>query len=421
MSFDPSHAKELDRADALGDFRSQFHLPRDEQGRQQVYLCGHSLGLQPRSTARVIQEELETWARLGVEGHFHSARPWLSYHEQVTPGLARLTGAHSDEVVAMNSLTVNLHLMLASFYRPTTARYRILCEQRAFSSDRYALASHPKLHGITATDALVEIPARESDYVLSTDAILEYIERLGTNTAVVLLPGVQFLSGQRLDLRRITAAAHRAGCMVGFDLAHAIGNVPLQLHNWDVDFAVWCSYKYLNAGPGAIGGCFVHRRHGHDIARVRLAGWWGHRKNTRFDMPEAFEPIEGAEGWQISNPPIFAIAPLIASLQMFDQATLPALRQKSVRLTAYLYDLIRAIPEQRVQILTPDDAEQRGCQLSLRLNESPDRAKAIHAELTARGFVCDWREPDVVRVAPVPFYNSFSDVRQFADTLRQIV
>jgi kynureninase len=416
-----STAIELDRADPLQRFRAQFHLPVDSNGQELVYLCGHSLGLQPRSTANLVQEELDAWARLGVDGHFHSVRPWLSYHEQVTPGLARLLGAQSDEVVAMNSLTVNLHLMLASFYQPTAKRFRILIEQRAFSSDRYAAASHLKLHAVTQEEALLEIPARDSDYVLPTEAVLEQLERFGASTAVVLLPGVQFLSGQRLDLARITEAAHRHGCIVGFDLAHAIGNVPLQLHDWDVDFAVWCSYKYLNSGPGAIGGSFVHRRHADDKSRARLAGWWGHNKRSRFEMPQHFEPIHGAEGWQVSNPPILAVAPLIASLQIFEAANFTALSEKSVQLTAYLHQLLSSIPNRRVQILTPADPNQRGCQLSLRLNESPARAKAIHVELTNRGFVCDWREPDVVRVAPVPLYNSFTDAWRFAEALRQVV
>jgi kynureninase len=416
-----STASDLDRADPLRHFRAQFHVPRDSQGNELVYLCGHSLGLQPHSTAQVINEELDTWARLGVDGHFHSVRPWLSYHEQVTPQLARLVGAKSDEVVAMNSLTVNLHLMLASFYQPTATRFRILIEERAFSSDRYAAASHLKLHGVSQADALIEIPARNSDYTLPTETVLESIERFGPSTAVVLLPGVQFLSGQRLDLAQITEAAHRHGCFVGFDLAHAIGNVPLELHDWNVDFAVWCSYKYLNSGPGSIGGCFVHQRHGRDPNRLRLAGWWGHQKNTRFDMPQQFEPIAGAEGWQISNPPIFALAPLLASLRMFEEAGFKALRDKSLRLTAYLHDLLNSTSDGRVQILTPSDPNERGCQLSLRLNESPARAKAIHTALTQRGFVCDWREPDVVRVAPVPFYNTFTEVLRFAEALRQVV
>ena len=415
-----SAAAELDRDDPLQHFRAQFHVPRDSQGNELVYLCGHSLGLQPHSTAQVINEELDAWARLGVDGHFHSVRPWLSYHEQVTPQLARLVGAQPDEVVAMNSLTVNLHLMLASFYQPTATRFRILIEERAFSSDRYAAASHLKLHGVTQADALIEIPARESDYTLPTEVLLEYIERFGPSTAVVLLPGVQFLSGQRLDLARITAAAHRHGCLVGFDLAHAIGNVPLELHDWNIDFAVWCSYKYLNSGPGAIGGCFVHQRHGRDMNRERLAGWWGHQKNTRFDMPQVFEPIAGAEGWQVSNPSIFALAPLLASLRMFEEASFSALRDKSVRLTAYLYDLLNSTSDGRVQILTPSNPNERGCQLSLRLNESPARAKAIHTALTQRGFICDWREPDVVRVAPVPFYNTFTEAWRFAEALRQV-
>ena len=415
-----SAAVALDARDTLAPLRASFHIPRRADGHEAVYLCGHSLGLAPKRAFQLVNEELDTWARLAVDGHFDAERPWLSYHEQVSRGLALLAGASELEVVAMNSLTVNLHLLLTSFYRPEGARRKILLESNAFPSDRYAIESHLRCRGLSPDDALVLIAPRSNETSLRTDDICALIEREGASLATVLLPGVQYLTGQRLNLPAITRAAHAVGSTAGFDLAHAIGNTPLQLHDWNVDFAVWCSYKYLNAGPGAIGGAFVHERH----ARTnlpRLAGWWGHDKASRFMMPSQFDPLPGAEGWQLSNPPILATAPLIASLALFEQAGLPGLRAKSAQLTGYLDLLLRAKAAENVTVLTPTEASDRGCQLSLRLRRSADAARLVHAELTDLGFICDWREPDVIRVAPVPLYNTFTEVWEFADALSSLL
>jgi kynureninase len=401
---DRSYAEQQDRADPLARLRDEFHLPTGPHGATAVYLCGHSLGLQPKRTAGIMQEELDVWARLGVEGHFAAQRPWVSYHELLTPGLAMLAGALPHEVVAMNTLTVNLHLMLASFYRPHGERRKIVSEKRAFSSDRYAVVTHLAQRGIDPASALVELEPRADGLVFETDTICDYIERHANEIATVLLPGVQYLTGQCFDMARIAATARRAGCTVGFDLAHAMGNVPLQLHDWDVDFAAWCGYKYLNGGPGALGGCFVHERHAAQFELPRLAGWWGHDKSSRFAMPEQFVPLHGAEGWQI-----------------FERAGVAALRAKSLRLTAYLEQLLERMLPNEVAILTPRAPEARGCQLSLRILRPAAEARAVHDRLTRAGYVCDWREPDVVRVAPVPLYNTFADVWEFAHALRRML
>jgi kynureninase len=415
---DRAYAAQQDAADPLAPFRQRFRLPTRPDG-SGAYLCGHSLGLQPKSVAAVINEELESWAQRAVDGHFESQRPWMSYHERLAPSFARLVGAQPLEVVAMNTLTVNLHLMLASFYRPTPARHRILIEKRAFSSDRYAVAAQIRHHGHDPSKSLLEIGPRSGADTLRSDDICELIEREAAQLATVMLPGVQYLSGQRFDLATITRCARRAGCAVGFDLAHSIGNVPIELHDWDVDFAVWCTYKYLNSGPGAIGGAFVHERHARAFDLPRLAGWWGHDKGTRFLMPEEFQPLPGAEGWQISNLPILSAAPLLASLPLFDEAGLPALRRKSLQLTGYLEQLLKARLSEALSILTPSDPEARGCQLSLRLHRTPTQARAVFDALNRRGFVGDWREPDVIRVAPVPMYNTFVEVWEFAQALEQ--
>ncbi len=406
----------LDAQDALRSLRAAFHIPRRENGTEAVYLCGHSLGLAPKRALAIVNEELDAWAQRGVEGHFTGQRPWLSYHEQVTRGLATLAGALPIEVVAMNSLTVNLHLLLTSFYRPSGRRRKILLESHAFSSDRYAIESQVRLHGLDPSDAVVIVSPRDGEDVLRTEDICAAIENTGDALATVLLPGVQYLTGQRLDMETITRSAHSVGSTVGFDLAHAMGNTPLALHDWNVDFAVWCSYKYLNSGPGAIGGAFVHERHAHSPI-PRLAGWWGHDKQSRFAMPPTFHALPGAEGWQISNPPIFSLAPLIASLALFEQAGFDRLRAKSQALTNYLECALLARAADAVQILTPRDPQWRGCQLSIRLRRPRETARAIHDELTKRGFVCDWREPDVIRVAPVPLYNTFLEVWEFVDAL----
>lgn len=413
-----THAEHLDRNDVLARFRDEFHLPQRHDGTPSVYLCGHSLGLAPRRAIRIVNEELEHWARLGVDGHFDSPRPWLSYHELLTSGLARLSGASPLEVVAMNSLTVNLHLMLATFYRPTPQRYKILIEQQAFSSDRYAVASQITRHGFDPQNALLAAPAGDDFGTLRTDAVCELIEREGSRIAVIVLPGVQYLSGQCLDMRSIAECGRRHGCIVGFDLAHAVGNVPLQLHDWNADFAVWCGYKYLNGGPGATAGCFVHERHARNFELPRFAGWWGHDKSSRFEMPAQFQPLPGAEGWQVSNPPILSTAPLVASLEVFERAGMQALRAKSVLLTGYLESLLAEQLHDEVTIITPSHRDERGCQLSLRLRRSAGESRGVYQSLGRRGFVCDWREPDVIRVAPVPLYNTFTEVWDFVEALK---
>ncbi len=375
-----------------------------------MYLCGHSLGLQPKAAAGLVEQELADWRRLGVLGHVQAARPWIAYHEALSAALARLVGAASSEVVAMNSLTVNLHLMMVSFFRPTSQRNRILMEKSAFPSDRYAVLSQLGFHGLDSGTHLLEVGPRAGERILRTEDLISNIERQGAALALVLLPGVQYLTGQSLELAPVISAARRVGAAVGLDLAHAIGNTPLRLHDWNVDFAVWCSYKYLNGGPGAVGGCFVHQRHARDPDMPRFAGWWGQRKSTRFDMEPEFVPIGGAEGWQVSNPPILSTAPLLASLDIFDRAGMDRLRQKSVALTGFMQQLIEAWLADQVDIITPAAIEGRGSQLSLRIALPPQAAKRSHERLTASGVIGDWREPDVLRLAPVPLYNSFSDV-----------
>ena len=413
-------AERLDACDPLASLRNEFHIPQRADGSPVVYLCGHSLGLAPKDAARIVNEELASWAQRGVEGHFDSKRPWLPYHEEFSGSLARLAGALPDEVVAMNSLTVNLHLMLTSFYRPTPQRHKILIEKHAFPSDRYAVVSQIQQHGFDPATALLEVAVRPGEETLRTQDICELIEREGAQIATLMLPGVQYLSGECFDMQAIAACALRQGCRVGFDLAHAIGNVPLRLHDWNADFAVWCSYKYLNGAPGAIGGCFVHERHARAFDLPRHAGWWGHDKASRFAMPEAFSPLPGAQGWQLSNPPILAAAPLLASLQLFDRAGIDSLRRKSIALTGYLESLLHQLQDS-VTILTPSNPAARGAQLSLRLRRSPAQARLIHTALTQQGYVCDWREPDVIRLAPVPMYNTFVEVWEFAKALGEAV
>ncbi|HEY0939286.1 MAG TPA: kynureninase [Steroidobacter sp.] len=418
VAVERSFAEQQDAADSLAHLRCEFLIPQHAGG-ESVYLCGHSLGLQPRGVAGVLNEELQHWAEFAVEGHFASSRPWLPYHEQLTSSLARLAGAQPIEVVAMNSLTVNLHLMLTSFYRPRPGRDAILIEQRAFSSDQYAVASQIHQRGFDPGSALIEIGPRAGEDVIRTEDICSLIEREGPRIATVMLSGVQYLTGQRFDIETITRCAQQQGCTVGFDLAHAIGNVPLRLHDWGVDFAVWCSYKYLNGGPGAIGGCFVHERHARAFELPRFAGWWGHDKDSRFQMPAKFQPIPGAEGWQLSNPPILSAAPLLASLPLFEAAGMDQLREKSQRLTGYLQSLLQARLARALSIITPSDPAARGCQLSIRLHRSPSDARAVFDSLASQGVFCDWREPDIIRVAPVPLYNSFIDVWRFVAALEQ--
>lgn len=422
-------ARDRDAADPLHAFRARFALPRDARGAQVVYLSGHSLGLAPLAARELLSQELDEWSRLAVQGHEHGRRPWVPYHENLTAGLAALSGARPGEVIAMNSLTVNLHLMLASFYRPAGKRTKILIESGAFSSDRHAVASQIAWHGLDPGIHLIELAPRAGEDTLAHSAIEACLAEYGDEIAVVLWPGVQFRTGQSFDLARIARATHAAGCVMGFDLAHSIGNTPLSLHDSGADFAVWCSYKYLNGGPGAIGGCFIPERHAQAQSRTqhsggvpgaRLAGWWGHELQTRFLMEPQFRAADGASAWQISNPPILSATPLIASLAIFAEAGLSRLRAKSVALTDFMDALVRRL-EPQVHILTPRASSERGCQLSIRIAGEPRRGRAVFEALLERGVVCDWRTPDIIRVAPVPLYNRFEDVAQFAQTLSEIL
>ncbi len=413
-------AQARDAADPLAGFRQEFALPRDARGEPTVYLCGHSLGPMPLAARALVLEELDDWARLGVHGHEAARRPWIGYVEPLQRGRAALTGSHPGEVVAMSSLTVNLHLMLASFYHPAGRRTKILVESGAFPSDRHAVVSQIAWHGLDPRAELIELAPSSGSELIETAAIEELLARRGEEIAVVLWPGVQYLTGQSFDIAAVARAAHRAGCIAGFDLAHAIGNVPLALHAADADFAVWCSYKYLNAGPGAIGGCFIHERHGADRALPRLAGWWGHDPATRFDMRPEFRAAPGAAGWQVSNPPILSAAPLLPSLRLFESAGMSRLREKSAALTRFLEALLAPLP---LEIVTPRDPGSRGSQLSLRLRTGASAAggvplgRALIERLSSEGIVCDWREPDILRVAPAPLYNGFVDVFRFAERL----
>lgn len=417
-STNPTAAAVLDAADPLTRFRDQFHIPRRESGEEVVYFTGNSLGLQPRRVRGYIEQELQDWETLGVEGHARAKHPWMPYHEFLTGQMADVVGAKPIETVVMNSLTVNLHLLLISFYRPSGERRKVMIEKGAFPSDRYAIESQIKLHGLDPAADLIELEPREGEATLRTEDIIAAIEREGSSLAMVLFGGVNYYTGQAFEMREITAAGHAVGAVVGFDLAHAAGNLELKLHDWGVDLAVWCSYKYLNGGPGAVGGAFVHERHADCPDRPRLAGWWGHDKATRFLMGPTFNPIAGAEGWQISNPPILQMASLRASLEIFAEAGMSALRERSVRLTAYLEQMLAAVDDDRISVITPTDPKQRGCQLSIRVKNAD---KSLFTAISERGVVADWREPDVIRVAPVPLYNSFGDIEKFVQILGSVL
>jgi kynureninase len=419
VTFDAANALAQDASDPLACFAEQFHHPEDDAGRKLVYLCGHSLGLQPKSVAHHVEQELKDWQRLGVLGHHIAERPWIQYHERAAATLAALVGAQESEVVAMNSLTVNLHLMMVSFFRPGAQRNRVLIEKSAFPSDRYAIVSQLAFHGLNAAEHLIEIEPRPGERNLRTEDVIDRIEKNAAGLALVLLPSVQYLTGQCFDLPPLIGAARRAGAAVGLDLAHGIGNTPSNLHEWNVDFAVWCSYKYLNAGPGAIGGCFVHERHARRVDLPRFAGWWGHDAAMRFEMGPDFKPMAGAQGWQVSNPPVLSAAPLLASLDIFRRAGFARLREKSIALTGYLQRLLETRLPGMVDIITPSSASERGCQLSLRIARPAAAAKRCHELLAAAGVIADWREPDVLRVAPIPLYNSYCDVFAAVDALSQ--
>jgi len=403
-------AAAMDVGDPLVQFRDRFHIPRTQTGADCIYLCGHSLGLQPKTASAYLEHELQDWAELGVEGHFHARHPWIPYHRLLTQHTAALVGAHPAEVVVMNSLTVNLHLMMVSFYRPTAGRHKILIERGAFPSDQYAVTSQILFHGFDPSSSLLELSPRDGESCLRDEDIEAVIEREGESIALILIGGVNYVTGQAFDMAGITKAGQRKGCAVGFDLAHAAGNLPLQLHDWGPDFAVWCNYKYLNGGPGCVGGCFVHERHARARELRRFAGWWGHDETTRFQMRPDFRPIEGAEGWQLSNPPILALAALRASLEIFFEAGMERLRAKSTALTAYMYFLLAQQSSPKFSVITPHEEERRGAQLSIRV---PGGGRKMCDQLSKAGIIGDWREPDTFRVAPVPLYNSYQDVCRF--------
>ncbi|HEY3973575.1 MAG TPA: kynureninase [Candidatus Sulfotelmatobacter sp.] len=415
MTLPPFHigrdfAVAMDERDPLAYFRELFFIPKTKTGEDCIYLCGHSLGLQPKSARAYLDQELRDWAHLGVEGHFHAKNPWMPYHRLLTEQTAALVGAQPEEVVVMNSLTVNLHLMMASFYRPTNARHKILVERGAFPSDQYAVASQIRFHKFDPASSLVELTPRDGESCMRDEDIEALIEREGDSIALILLGGVNYATGQAFDLAAVTKAGHRKGCVVGFDLAHASGNIPLHLHDWGPDFGVWCSYKYLNGGPGCVAGCFVHERHAHAQHLPRFAGWWGHDEKVRFQMGPDFHAMPGAEGWQLSNPPILALAPLRASMEIFSRAGMEALRAKSISLTAYMEFLLRQHASPKFSIITPPEQERRGAQLSIRM---PTDGRKLCDRLTAGGVIGDWREPDTFRVAAVPLYNSYQDVYHF--------
>jgi kynureninase len=408
---DAEFAREMDARDPLAKYRERFHIPKGPDGTDWVYLSGHSLGLQPKTVRDYVEQELDAWAKLGVEAHFQGKHPWMPYHRLLTEQTARLVGAKPIEAVVMNSLTVNLHLMMVSFYRPTKARHKIVVEESAFPSDQYAVHSQIQYHGLDPVSSLVELRPRAGERVLRDEDILGLIGREGDSIALVMLGGVNYSSGQLFDLEAITRAGHAKGCVVGFDLAHAAGNVPLMLHEWDADFAVWCSYKYLNGGPGCIAGCFVHERHAREVL-PRFAGWWGQDQETRFKMGLEFHPMAGAEGWQLSNPSILSMAALRASMDIFDEVGMERLREKSIVLTSYMEFLLDQKRSENFSIITPREAKRRGAQLSICV---PRKGRAVCDRLTEEGVLCDWREPDILRVAPVPLYNGFADVYAFVE------
>lgn len=405
----PEYAQGLDQTDILYSFRERFLFPQHND-KDVIYFCGNSLGLQPKSVGYLMEKELGDWAKYGVEGHFNAAMPWFSYHHFFSERLARIVGAKKDEVVAMNTLTVNLQLLMLSFYRPTAKRYKILMEAGAFPSDQYAIETQVRMHGYDPADAIIEVTPSEGENVIEEIDIVNAIKEAGDSLALVMIGGVNYYTGQYFDLENITKAAHSVGAYCGFDLAHAAGNIPLELHEWNVDFACWCSYKYLNSGPGGVGGAFVHERHGDNPNVFRLAGWWGNDEKTRFKMQKGFHPQRGAAGWQMSNAPVFNMVAHNASLDIFDKAGMKALREKSLKLTGYMEYLLKQISHLPFTIITPQEPDRRGCQLSLLFDE---RGKEVFQALSENGVVADWREPNVIRIAPVPLYNTFEDCFTF--------
>lgn len=414
-----SYALEQDNKDKLNPFRDKFYIPL-MHGRESIYFTGNSLGLQPKTTQDYVVNELEDWANYGVEGHFHARNPWMPYHEILTEQLANIVGALPNEVVAMNQLTVNLHLLMVSFYRPTKGRFKIICEAKAFPSDQYTIESQVKYHGYKYEDAVIEVAPRAGEHTIRHEDILNAIELNKEQVALVLFGGVNYYSGQVFNMKDITKAAHNAGAYAGFDLAHAVGNIELSLHEWEADFATWCSYKYLNSGPGGVSGVYIHEKHATNTDMLRFAGWWGHDKESRFKMDQGFKPIPTAEGWQLSNAPILSMAAHKASLDIFDEAGMPALRKKGIALSNYLYFILEDInattAEKTIEIISPKNEEERGCQVSMLMLKN---GKKIFDYLSKHSIIADWREPNVIRVAPVPLYNSFKDVWEFGNILQK--
>ena len=414
-------AKNLDEQDPLKDFRSKFFIPQHE-GKDTVYFTGNSLGLQPKSTAAYIQQELNDWSQFGVEGHFHAKNPWLSYHEIFPKLLAPIVGALEEEIVVMNQLTVNLHLLMVSFYRPTKQRYKIICEAKAFPSDQYALESQVKFHGFEYADAVVEVEPRAGEHTIRLEDILSTIEQHKDAVALVIFGGVNYYTGQLFDMKTITDAAHKVGAYCGFDLAHAAGNIELKLHDWNVDFACWCSYKYLNSGPGGVAGAFIHQQHIANENLQRFAGWWGYKKATRFKMDKGFEPIPTAEGWQLSNAPVLSMAAHKASLDIFEAAGIDKLHAKRKLLAGYLHFVLNEINQQQteklIEVITPTNETERGCQVSMLMLKD---GKKIFDALMQQGVIADWREPNVIRIAPVPLYNSFEDIWKFGNIVSRLI
>ena len=411
-------AKQLDQEDPLAYLRQEYHIPKDNEGNEWLYFTGNSLGLQPRATQNYIQQELDDWAKYGVEGHFEAKNPWMPYHEFLTENMAKIVGAKPLEVVVMNTLTTNLHLLMVSFYQPTKTKYKIVIESDAFPSDRYAVQSQLEFHGFDAKEGLVEWKPREGEELLRMEDLEFILEEQGDEIALLMIGGVNYYTGQYLDIKRIAELGHAKDCIVGIDLAHGAGNIQPNLHDSNVDFAAWCTYKYLNSGPGSLAGLFVHEKHANRKDLPRFAGWWNHNKETRFNMRQPFDVMSGAEGWQLSNPPILSMAAIKASLDLFAKVGMDALREKSLKLTGYFEYLINQIDSDAIKIITPSNPDERGCQLSVQVKNAD---KNLHTKLTENNVITDWREPDVIRCAPVPMYNSFEDVYRMVEILKSLL
>jgi kynureninase len=411
-------AKELDQKDKIAPYRDQFHIPKDNNGNNWIYMCGNSLGLQPKTTKKYIQQELEDWANLGVEGHVEAKNPWMPYHEFLTDAMAKVVGAKPLEVVIMNTLTTNLHLLMVSFYQPDKTKYKIVIESDAFPSDRYAVESQLRFHDFDPKEGLIEWKPRPGEELLRLGDLETILDQQGNEIALLLIGGVNYYTGQYLDLKKIADLGHAKNCIVGIDLAHGVGNIQPELHNSGIDFAAWCTYKYLNSGPGSLGGLFVHEKHAYNKDLKRFAGWWSHNKETRFNMRQEFDIMPGAEGYQLSNPPILSMAAIKASLDIFNEVGMDALRKKSKALTGYFEFLINQIDTDRIKIITPTNPEERGCQLSIQVKNADKR---LHQQLTDHHIITDWREPDVIRCAPTPLYNSFEDVYRMIEILKTLI